>query len=146
MGSNFSDIKEMIDDKTKDKEAFKEWMKSHVSNTECKEFYNEGHIEDAWDYQQEKIEALFKIINDKDRTADVLFSDNTALEAKVEKLKVGLEQIGKYETCWTCKYYIGSTDKYCNPVGHCDVNRSQFVPNEKSKLLALETLKEVFGE
>ena len=95
---------------------------------------------------EEKIESLFKIIDDKDRTADVLFSDNTALEAKVEKLKVGLEQIGKYETCWTCKYYIGSTDKYCNPVGHCDVNRSQFVPNEKSKLLALETLKEVFGE
>ena len=130
MGSNFSDIKKMIDDKTKDKEAFKEWMKSHVSNTECKEFYNEGHIEDAWDYQQEKIEALFKIINDKDRTADVLFSDNTELEAKVEKLKEALENINKTamlpHQIKTHDLLIGQCNKVCT--------------------IVRDTLKEVFGE
>ena len=67
-------------------------------------------------------------------------------EAKVEKLRAGLKDISKYETCWTCAHYIGSTDKYCNPLKFCDINRNQFIPNEKTKRLALETLKEVFGE
>ncbi len=52
-----------------------------------------------------------------------------------------IEKIAAYETCWKCQYYIGATSKYCNPPVNCDVRiRDQFIPVEKSKIIAQEFL------
>lgn len=109
------------------------------NDKEFKEWYYVGEKCDTRFDNLESQNAYYKCLETWNCQQKIIDKQNKEIERYREVLK----EVSKYETCWTCKYYLGGTDKYCNPPSPCGTGRTQFVPNERSKQLALEALSEV---
>jgi len=83
-------------------------------------------------------------IADLEEQVKELVEENREFLADNKKLKECLKNISKYDTCWTCAHYFGSTNKYCKFNGGCDrngISRAEFIPTNKYQVMAMNCLK-----